>query len=55
MAEEDQGWSGSWEPMIVDAETLAKIRDVVGQAKMHRGGKVKFMCGINLQTGEVSY
>jgi len=55
MPEEDSGWAGSWEPMIIDAETLQKVRDVVGQSKQHRDGKTKYMCGVNLQTGEVTY
>ncbi len=55
MAGEDQGWAGSWEPMIVDGDVLQKLRDVVGQSKLTRKGEIQFMCRVNLQTGEVKY
>ncbi len=55
MAETDLGFAGSWELPILDADTLQKIRDIVGQAQLSPKGTVIVTCKVNLRTGVVTY
>ncbi len=55
MAQVDAGFAGSWELPILDADSLQKIRDIVGQAQLDNKGRVIITCKVNLRTGVVTY
>ena len=55
MPEEDVGWAGSFEPKIIDAALVQKLRDYAGQSIQGRNGSIFKMFEVNLETGEYSY
>jgi len=52
---EDVGWSGAWDPHIVNAETLAHLKNMAGEPIMGKGGKPLEWVRVNLRTGEFIY
>jgi len=52
---EDEGWGGSWEPHIVDEDTLKKLRDLAGQPVTGRGGRYLSKIQVDLMSGETQY
>jgi hypothetical protein len=51
----DAGWSGSWDPTMVDDETKTLLRDLAGAAILGKNGRPNEWCLVNLRTGELRY
>jgi len=52
----DEGWAGSWEPHVIDDETMEKLRDLAGEPVPNtRTGKPLELMTVNLRTGETIY
>jgi len=51
----DQGWAGSWQPRVVDDDTLTYLRDMAGSAQQSDTGEVFRWCQVDLQSGEFEY
>jgi len=56
MAEtDDKGWSGAWEPNIVEVGSLNELKNRAGEPVLGKNGKPLEWCSVNLRTGEFVY
>jgi hypothetical protein len=51
----DSGWSGKWEPNVVEGSTLEELKEHAGEPVMQKNGRLNEWCLVNLRTGELRY